>query len=65
MTDEIADSIVEFLSPHAMVVVEARHLCMEMRGVQKAGALTVTSAVRGKLKESVNARSEFLSLIRR
>lgn len=65
LTDQVADAIVEFLSPHTMVVVEARHLCMEMRGVQKAGATTVTSAVRGKLKESVNARSEFLALIGR
>lgn len=65
LTDQVADAIVEFLSKDTMVVVEARHLCMEMRGVQKAGTTTVTSAVRGKLRESVNARSEFLSLIRR
>jgi GTP cyclohydrolase I len=64
LTDQVADAIVEFLSKDTMVVIEARHLCIEMRGVQKAGTTTVTSAVRGKLRESVNARSEFLSLIR-
>lgn len=65
MTEQIADALVDHLSPDVMVVVEAEHLCMTMRGVQKPGALTVTSAVRGQLKESINARGEFLQLIRR
>lgn len=51
ITSTIAESIVETLDPHGvMVVVEAEHMCMTMRGVRKPGAKTVTSAVRGILK---------------
>jgi GTP cyclohydrolase I len=44
------------------VIIEAEHLCMSMRGVQKPGSRTVTSAVRGALKEDSRTRQEFLSL---
>ncbi|MGE7215679.1 GTP cyclohydrolase I FolE [Priestia koreensis] len=65
ITSTVADSIVESLEPHGvMVVVEAEHMCMTMRGVKKPGASTVTSAVRGVLATDVAARSEVLSLIK-
>lgn len=65
ITSTIADSIVESLSPHGvMVVVEAEHMCMTMRGVKKPGSKTVTSAVRGTFREDVAARSEVLELIK-
>ena len=47
-----------------MVVIEARHLCVEMRGVKKPGAVTVTSAIRGIFMEKA-VREEFLDLLRR
>ena len=47
------------------MVVEAEHLCMSMRGVRAAGARTVTSAVRGMLRESASTRAEAMSLINR
>ncbi|WP_010284225.1 GTP cyclohydrolase I FolE [Bacillus timonensis] len=65
ITSTIADSIVETLQPHGvMVVIEAEHMCMTMRGVKKPGAKTVTSAVRGILQKDPAARSEVLSLIK-
>jgi GTP cyclohydrolase I len=66
MTTQIADALVEALNPRGvMVVVEAEHLCMSMRGVKKPGTLTVTSAVRGLFRNRTEARMEALSLIDR
>ncbi|WP_353855410.1 GTP cyclohydrolase I FolE [Bacillus sp. Bos-x628] len=65
ITSTIADSMVETLNPHGvMIVVEAEHMCMTMRGVKKPGAKTVTSAVRGTFANSAAARAEVLSLIK-
>ncbi|MFS0863550.1 GTP cyclohydrolase I FolE [Fredinandcohnia sp. 179-A 10B2 NHS] len=65
ITSTIANTIVETLDPHGvMVVIEAEHMCMTMRGVKKPGAKTVTSAVRGVLQNDPAARSEVLSLIK-
>jgi len=65
MTSQIADTIVEHLEPQGvMVVIEAEHLCMSMRGVQKPGATTTTSAVRGIFQRNAATRAEALSLIK-
>jgi GTP cyclohydrolase I len=65
MSKQIADSIMEAAKPHgAMVVIEAEHLCMTMRGVKKPGAKMVTSAMRGIFLKDARTRSEALSLIR-
>ncbi|WP_442594551.1 GTP cyclohydrolase I FolE [Neobacillus sp. D3-1R] len=66
ITSTVADAIMEKLEPHGvMVVVEAEHMCMTMRGVRKPGAKTVTSAARGVLAEDAQARSEILNLIKK
>jgi GTP cyclohydrolase I len=63
MTCEIADALVRILEPRGVIVViEAEHLCMSMRGVRKPGASTVTSAVRGVFRES-RTRAEAMSLM--
>jgi GTP cyclohydrolase I len=65
LTTQIADIIMAKLKPlGVMVVLEAEHLCMSMRGVRKPGAVTVTSAVRGIFKENEKTRSEALALMR-
>lgn len=65
ITTQIADVMMEVLSPHGvMVVVEGEHLCMCARGVKKPGSKTVTTAARGKFREDAAARAEFLALIR-
>ncbi len=64
LTAQVADALVERLDPRGViVVVEAEHLCMTIRGVSKPGARTVTSAVRGILKTSAVTRAEAMSLI--
>ncbi|MCL4498640.1 MAG: GTP cyclohydrolase I, partial [Chloroflexi bacterium] len=65
LTTQVANAMVEALNPQGvLVVVEAEHLCMSMRGVNKPGSLTVTSAVRGEFRSRQAARAEALSLIR-
>ena len=65
LTEQIASFMAEKLDPQGvMVVVEARHLCVEMRGVKKPGALTVTSAIRG-IFNTKPVREEFLDLLNR
>jgi len=66
LTSQIADALVHKLDPRGViVVVEAEHLCMAMRGVRKPGAVTTTSAVRGQFKTSAASRAEALDLILR
>ena len=65
LTEQVVEFLAEELQPQgAMVVIEARHLCVEMRGVKKPGALTVTSAIRGIFHQR-SQREEFLDLLRR
>jgi GTP cyclohydrolase I len=64
LTSQVADTLVEQLDPQGVIVVmEAEHLCMSMRGVRKPGSKTTTSAVRGAFKTSQKTREEALSLI--
>jgi GTP cyclohydrolase I len=66
MTTQIADAIAEAIAPQGVgVIVEAQHLCMMMRGVEKQHSATVTSAMRGVFKTQMQTRNEFLSLVRR
>jgi GTP cyclohydrolase I len=66
LTTEIADAIVEAIEPQGVaVIMEAQHLCMMMRGVEKQHSATVTSAMRGVFKTQLQTRNEFLSLVRR
>jgi GTP cyclohydrolase IA len=65
LTTDIADLIMRKLKPKGvLVVIEAEHLCMSMRGVKKPGVLTITSAVRGVFRKNEKTRSEALALIR-
>ncbi len=64
MTEQIADAILETIKPKGVaVVVHARHMCMEMRGVQKINSTTVSSALRGLFKSDERTRNEFYNLI--
>ena len=64
LTTQIADALLGRLNPKGVfVLIQAEHLCMSMRGVKKAGALTVTSAVRGLFKDNPATRAEAMSLI--
>ena len=66
LTTQIADAIEKALDPRGvLVVIEAEHLCMSMRGVQKPGSQTVTSAVRGIFRENDATRAEAMNLISR
>jgi GTP cyclohydrolase I len=63
LTSQVADAMVELLDPRGVIVViECEHLCMSMRGVRKPGARTITSAVRGQLRQPAT-RAEAMSLI--
>jgi GTP cyclohydrolase IA len=65
MTTQIADAIEKVLGPRGvLVVVEAEHLCMSMRGVKKPGTLTITSSVRGLFRSDVATRAEAMQFIR-
>jgi len=65
LTGQVADAIVRKLDPGGVIVViDAEHLCMGMRGIKKPGSRTVTSAVRGQFQTSPTSRAEALSLIR-
>ncbi|KAF0135332.1 MAG: GTP cyclohydrolase I [Candidatus Saganbacteria bacterium] len=65
LTGEVADCLMKKLKPRGvLIVIEAEHLCMSMRGVKKPGTTAVTSAVRGVFKKDAKARSEALSLIK-
>jgi GTP cyclohydrolase I len=64
MTEQIADAISETIKPKGVaVVIHARHMCMEMRGVQKINSTTISSALRGLFKSDERTRSEFYNLI--
>jgi GTP cyclohydrolase I len=65
LTTQIAETVYEALRPRGvMVVMEAEHLCMTMRGVKKPGAITVTSVVRGLFRENPSTRAEAMALMR-
>ncbi|WP_456430567.1 GTP cyclohydrolase I FolE [Nitratifractor sp.] len=64
MTEQIADAISDVIHPKGVaVVLQARHMCMEMRGVEKINSTTVTSALRGLFKSDLRTRNEFYNLI--
>jgi len=64
MTEQIADAITEIIAPKGVaVVIHARHMCMEMRGVQKINSTTVSSALRGLFKSDTRTRNEFYNII--
>ena len=66
MTSQIADALADVLKPRGvLVVIEAEHLCMAMRGVRKPGSRTVTSAVRGIFRDNASTRAEAMSLVMR
>jgi len=64
LTEQIADAIMDAIAPKGVaVVIQARHMCMEMRGVEKINSTTTTSALRGLFKKDEKTRAEFFSLI--
>lgn len=64
LTDQVADAVMDVLHPHGVgVVIEASHLCMMMRGVEKQNSTTVTSALRGVFRDDARTREEFLRLV--
>ena len=64
MTEQIADAVSQAIEPKGVaVVIQARHMCMEMRGVEKINSTTVTSALRGLFKKDIRTRNEFYDLI--
>jgi len=65
LTTQIADALQNLLKPHGVaVVIEATHMCMVMRGVQKPGSWTVSSAMKGVFADDAKTRQEFMALIR-
>jgi GTP cyclohydrolase I len=65
LTSEIADTLFHGLKPvGVMVVMEAEHTCMTIRGVKKPGAVTITSAIRGGFRKDSRTRAEAMALIR-
>ena len=65
LTTQIAETLMEFLNPQGVgVVIEARHLCMMMRGVQKQNTIVSTSAVLGVFRDNQSTRDEFMHLIK-
>jgi len=66
LTSQLADMIMQKLKPKgAMVIIDADHLCMSMRGIKKPGSRTVTSAVRGTFRTKASTREEMLELIKK
>jgi GTP cyclohydrolase I len=66
LTHQIADAIQDVLKPNGVaVVMEGRHMCMQMRGVEKQNSLATTSTMLGRFRESVRTRNEFMYLINR
>jgi GTP cyclohydrolase I len=66
LTTQLADLIMDMLKPKgAMVIIDAEHLCISMRGIKKPGSRTVTSAVRGIFRTKQSTRVELLELIKR
>ena len=64
LTQQVADALLDVLNPKGVaVVIEAEHLCMQMRGVEKKSSFMITSAVRGAFRENNKTREEFLSII--
>jgi len=64
LTDQIADALMDVIEPHGVgVVLEASHLCMMMRGVEKQNSRTITSALRGVFRDDASTRDEFLRLV--
>ena len=65
LTDQIADAMMDILAPKGVIVmVEAEHMCMTMRGIKKPGTKTITLSTRGCAKEEENWKQEFLELLR-
>jgi GTP cyclohydrolase I len=65
LTSQVAETLVEQLNPRGvMVVIEAEHMCMNMRGVKKPGSKTTTSAVRGAFETHPEVRAEALNLLK-
>lgn len=65
LTNQVASVLDEVLSPKGVaVVIEASHMCMQMRGVQKRGSTMVTSSMRGIFRDNLNTRNEFMNLIK-
>lgn len=66
ITSHVAKELMAKLNAKGVgVIIKARHLCQEMRGVKKSGVITTTSCMLGELREDLNARNEFLTLIKR